>query len=642
MKLKIDKVEWVCIAGLLLILFLLFSITGKSQVVGVNGAGFFENRTPQSDLWLDEATQGKTNIVRVPGGAIAKLADPLNPEGWGLTHEAVDSIVPLYGSDEEEKQDKALEKWHGKVNQQKGEPSYLDELVAYCKARPNTQVIYAANVFIDVERGVFPVEYLNSKGVKLAAVELGNETYSQFKHDFPAFLKRTEALRSKLRALGVPVVYPAAASGTRERGEGAAWNTALNNHLKVEPGGWVCFHPYYDKREFPALAQPVDTIAAFGQIAAWDFQDQFRKMKNLFTNCGNFIVTEFNSQPSNLIGDTDLNQFLIDRFFEAAKTEFNYICIHSGVAPDAYGIIYGTERTGQRLNTTYYSFADQFEENGGETDTIISNCRDTTEITGYTYTYQPVIEDTIICIKRFLRKRICYKISYIDRYDTIETPVYTTIRICDTTIVIGGDTIPTDTIPNTGGIQPLNADTLVFYNETEFRDFLKHYKIADYEIIAPKYTFDCSVVPDSRLYPAQGRGNDDALNQDKFNGLPNMSIRDHIGTRKMIVVFIPSLNDPDADFCNVTEWYTNPLTGQVAEFHNVYTWWDYRGEQMFNVNLKLWLLWGFDEKVYSFVIDGVHEATGYDYTFTDLFPEHETMELAFQRMREYYGILLIK
>lgn len=84
--------------------------------------------------------------------------------------------------------------------------------------------------------------------------------------------------------------------------------------------------------------------------------------------------------------------------------------------------------------------------------------------------------------------------------------------------------------------QALNADTLYFDNETQFRDFLFHYGLSrKYEIIPPKYHFSCTVVPLPNNYPEQMR--DDYLNEDRFVGKPFINLFDHIATRKYINIF---------------------------------------------------------------------------------------------------------
>ena len=152
--------------------------------------GFFENRTEQSDQWYHELFDGQDWVLRVPGGAIAKFADPTVSRGWGLTYDGIDSIQPAYGNPEEEAQENALQKWRRKADAQP-DISYLPELVAFCQEF-GCKVIWVANIFIPTNKAVYPVQYLLDNGVEVVAVELGNETYSQVDHDFGQFLSKSQ------------------------------------------------------------------------------------------------------------------------------------------------------------------------------------------------------------------------------------------------------------------------------------------------------------------------------------------------------------------------------------------------------------------------------------------------------------------
>lgn len=160
--------------------------------IGVNGAGFFENRTEQSNQWYHELFDGQDWVLRVPGGAIAKFADPTVSRGWGLTYDGIDSIQPAYGNPEEEAQENALQKWRRKADAQP-DISYLPELVAFCQEF-GCKVIWVANIFIPTNKAVYPVQYLLDNGVEVVAVELGNETYSQVDHDFGQFCPNLRGL----------------------------------------------------------------------------------------------------------------------------------------------------------------------------------------------------------------------------------------------------------------------------------------------------------------------------------------------------------------------------------------------------------------------------------------------------------------
>lgn len=215
---------------------------------------------------------------------------------------------------------------------------------------------------------MFAVQYLIENGVNVVAVELGNETYSQVNHDFDMFLHRAEPVIEWCLANGVPYSIPAAPMGNRERRDHLSWN---NSVFTIHEGAYITFHRYYDEREFPALNSPVDTLMAYLQFSNYDFEFEFAELKAFFPDACGFMVTEFNTQPSNLIGDTDLNAYFLTLALRSGYNSFDYFCIHNGVSPDKYGIIYGKEGE-QKRNTSYYAFSDVLSEVSVTTcDTIV-------------------------------------------------------------------------------------------------------------------------------------------------------------------------------------------------------------------------------------------------------------------------------
>lgn len=408
------------IAILLILIAALFSASAQGNL-GMNGAGFFENRTGQSDAWLQELGP---KILRVPGGAIAKYQNPAPDRGgWGMDSVIIDSIT-RYQSQEEEPA-ATLDKWYRKMQSQP-DHSYLDELIDSWDELGFDGVIYAINVFTGAEKAQHIIQYLIDHGVPVVGVEMGNETYSQVNHDFDEYNKRVAPIAAAIRDMGIMVYHPAAPSGTRWRKDHNQWNQSLQ---VTYPDDGKCLHIYYDHREIPCLADPVDTACAWLEIAAWDFDLQFENLKAEFPGAPSFIVTETNTQPSRLIGDTDLSAFFVQRLLQAGSRHFDYFCLHNGVSPDMYGLIYGKEGE-QKKNTTFEAFK--------QVNLQISSPCDTT-VTSYDTTYQLIqVIDTVMdghCIpcERFwywlFNLRACLKCpTYTDyvRFEEIEiiTPVY--------------------------------------------------------------------------------------------------------------------------------------------------------------------------------------------------------------------------
>ena len=69
-----NNYKWIVTIAIMIIIIIAMVDTCKGQV-GLNGAGFFENRTELSDEWLLEETQGNQWVLRLPGGAITKYAN---------------------------------------------------------------------------------------------------------------------------------------------------------------------------------------------------------------------------------------------------------------------------------------------------------------------------------------------------------------------------------------------------------------------------------------------------------------------------------------------------------------------------------------------------------------------------------------
>jgi hypothetical protein len=169
------------------------------------------------------------------------------------------------------------------------------------------------------------------------------------------------------------------------------------------------------------------------------------------------------------------------------------------------------------------------------------------------------------------------------------------------------------------GIQPVDADTLHFYDEYQFRDFLVYHNLKQYSIKPQVDFYDCSVNPGTTIYTDQHE--DDFLHEERFIGKPLVFIVDHNGTRKIYHILIPSTGDTTITTCDVQLTLTNPVTGQVVVFDDIYNWIDENGRNIFNMNKKMYFLWGFDSGNVDFPAEMLQLPTGIDFTFPDYFPE---------------------
>ena len=369
---------------------IMFSIKEcNAQNIGGNGAGFFENIDDTTIAQIANFDQPIT--IRVPGGAIAKFADPYtNTSGWGLSHPGVDSIQLAYGSTEEEASADALQKWHNKVDQQPAGISYLDELIKLSQQIDLT-VIWVANVFIPAENTVNAINYLKLSGVKIVAVEMGNETYSQLDYDFNKYMALTtpiyNAIKSQFPDIAISHISAPFCKG---RNEQENWNAQLS--AWKQPGDWITIHYYIGSREIPSIGQLPDRKTSDYNNPTYTLDATFSSIYselNNYDECAintalsyyqgtTLIITETNTQPAEPLGDTYLNAIYQFEFLNRYKDDFQFITWHNFVAPDIYGMFSRIKKgeTGLEMQprTTSYSFdiAGDMPENTSKLGEVVS------------------------------------------------------------------------------------------------------------------------------------------------------------------------------------------------------------------------------------------------------------------------------
>ena len=560
--------------AMLLIWFIVAA--SQAQHIGFNGQGWLENRTEQSDIWIEELVGNEVFTIRFPGGAATKYVDPISGGGWGINYTIVDSITAMYGSDEEEATADAVTKWRRKADAQP-DYSYLDDIVQMQQDYPNMRVIWSANYLIPADRAFYPIEYLVSNGVNVVCVEMGNESYSQMDYNFSAYWERTRTLATMVKALLIDISYPIPATGLRGSKSHSDWISELN---AVIDGG-VTAHPYYDGREFPALKSPIDTTLAFEQIGTWDFNAQFQDIKSEIPNAQFYIVTESNTQPAALIGDTELNAYFIERLLTVGRQEFRDFTIHNGVAPDKYGVIYGTP---QKRNTSYYAFQSVLSNDNSEVcDTIITPAT-------YDTTYQTVeIKPT---------DRACSKwYSFLLRKcksTFLTVPVITLLSPADTVINCEPDPIG---CVNTFGSSPNDA-------------------------------------------PCKSGSNDDYVNMNRFVDASGNCICDECGVifdhrinTKFNNTIIPNIYEQTGVWINtdlVDFYITLPETGETVVFEDVFNWCRDGKPYPFNTNQEVFNRWTdflTGVNVHTFNVEMIDRETGINIAF--YWMEHLTMTLYF-------------
>lgn len=233
-------------------------------------------------------------------------------------------------------------------------------------------------------------------------------------------------------------------------------------------------------------------------------------------------------------------------------------------------------------------------------------------------------------------------------------------------------------------VQALDADTLHFYNEEDIRDWCQAHGLGTWTVEAPRFNKTTTIQeavpyklqtgctlreaiggtdstfmapdpaywfkPDGCIQEDEWRdgtadpaycipNNQHWINEELYYGLAYCSMRDHLHIAKHEREMRPCFCD-GGDLFGVVEYVTNPFTGQVAVFHDIYRWSNRHGWNMWNENLALYMVWPelANYTTVTFDLNTVHEAPDCDYTFRSYFPGHATMTLYFAGMRLIDGV----
>ncbi len=320
-----------------------------AQNFGFNGAGFFENYNSDVEQYLKDMHQPFT--LRVPGGAISKFHDPYNVKrGWGMSDEVVKDWFEKSGFDED---GSGLDKWLSKAHEQPNH-SYLDDLIALQKKFPDMRVHYVLNVLNSTpEANMQAIRYLMKNGVQVTGVEAGNEVYGKY-GSFQEYISDFEPIFKLLDKEYPQIKKGLVGNAQMLKPEFIKWNEALADYKGNYDA--VIMHYYYTQRE---LGDAYDMIpqksVKNGTTYDASLDKAFQKAADLLLSkkliedgikyCkdkypGKSIwVTEWNTKPSNMLGNTVVNGAWQFKSLIENRNDIEYFLIHNGASPDIYGII---------------------------------------------------------------------------------------------------------------------------------------------------------------------------------------------------------------------------------------------------------------------------------------------------------------
>jgi hypothetical protein len=315
---------------------------------GSNGEGFFQNVDSITETWYFAANPNP--VLRLPSGGRCKFMRPYTiRKGWGMDSATVNAYFDNGGKDEDDADRNTVLQ---KVAQQP-DYSYMDELINLQNRHGNLKVIWVVNIHTaDTTELINAIDYMMKGGVKFIGFEIGNEVYSQF-NTFEEYITRATPFITAIKKHypGKKISLPCANFG------GRTVQINWHNDLKAYAGDYDAITVHYYPNE-TILGAAYEQIPPKGNYTYpnQNLQDGFTTAFNTLMgsqgDINNWInqakainsqkeiwVTEFNTKPSNELGNTWVNSaWIFQQLINAQKTA-KIVTIHNGVSADIYGMI---------------------------------------------------------------------------------------------------------------------------------------------------------------------------------------------------------------------------------------------------------------------------------------------------------------
>lgn len=344
--------------------------------LGTNGEGLFENIDDFSKSKLKELGEV---VIRFPGGPISRFSDPFNVrKGWGITPESVNYFFDNYEvGAEEDDPGGSREKWLGKEAAQP-EYSYMDSLISLSQEMPGLSIIFVANVFTSTTEAQFAaIQYLKQGGVRIEAVEFGNEVYGKYDFNTANYIATCEPIIALIKESYPEIKISLISGNFKGRRDHDQWNEQLAVYVNNPSNriDYVTLHFYIGSdiatEAYSLLPAPkvidystVDVDLANACDAYVEevllqerFQEEIDMAKSLY-NTG-IIITEWNNNPAASWCNTLVNsQWLFSQMIGLEGVDI--LCMHNGISPDIYGMMCQAKKqddvaTEMVVRTSYYA-----------------------------------------------------------------------------------------------------------------------------------------------------------------------------------------------------------------------------------------------------------------------------------------------
>jgi hypothetical protein len=293
----------------------------------------------------------KPNILRWPGGTLAQFYHWDKP-GYGFIFEEIKNIHPAYAQ--------SLKNQKAYVDDKINSRRYIDDFIELTLQTHASVLVCANLVTATDDETIQLLNFLTSKHIKIAGVELGNEIYLPkmrvaFDNDVKKYLKRAEQLSIKIKKLYPHLDVAVCAAPIRDladenppQGSEAAffkeWNLELAKYNFYDA---VVLHYYFPipcsgsiDADFNCALQEINNCTSH------ILPESLNQYEKIFGAEKKIWITEWNIATKNTngrFGNTMLQSFFIDQFYHtinsynASHNNRIQIATYQTLAGDIYG-----------------------------------------------------------------------------------------------------------------------------------------------------------------------------------------------------------------------------------------------------------------------------------------------------------------
>lgn len=315
----------------------------KEEFFSFNTANLFTFFSVDNESLINKISEIRPSLLRFPGGTVANFYH-LNGKGYGFRRSDIQTReggIDTNINNLLEEQDALRDTFN-----------FIKRFIPLAK-KMNVRVIYVANILnAEVSEAILAIQMLQSSGLEVAYVELGNEFYlNAYKNIIPdasVYLKKAkpfaEAIRKQFPKIKLSV--PAEAKPNKTRFSGSGWDETLSGSEFYDA---VSIHVYPDFRNCASSKSAPDLDCFSREVKSFLFEtypDYLARIHSLYKNKP-LLITEWNiAKPNRIFGNTMLHGIYTALFqlenmkLHTTKAAVQLMCFHNLASKEnAYSLL---------------------------------------------------------------------------------------------------------------------------------------------------------------------------------------------------------------------------------------------------------------------------------------------------------------